>query len=66
MLIDYMTVGEAAKELDVAADTVRWWHRIGRIPAVRTRSGIRLIDRRDVERMAEQRRSQTRDFKKGT
>ena len=50
-MYDYMTVGEVAKQLDVAADTVRWWTRIGRLPAARTQSGVRLIDRRDVEIM---------------
>lgn len=49
---DYMTVGEVAKELNVAPDTVRWWHRTGRLAATRTRSGVRLIERRDVERLA--------------
>lgn len=58
---DYMTVGEVAKQLEVSPDTVRWWHRTGRLAAVRTCSGVRLIERRDVEQFAalRQRRSKS-------
>jgi excisionase family DNA binding protein len=51
-MTNYMTVGEVAHDLNVASDTVRWWTRTGRLAAVRTRSGVRLIDRRDVEALA--------------
>jgi excisionase family DNA binding protein len=52
---DYMTVGETAKVCDVAADTVRWWDRTGRLKAARTSSGVRLFARRDVEAYAAER-----------
>jgi excisionase family DNA binding protein len=59
---DYMTVGEVAKELNVAADTVRWWTKTGRLFARRTQSGVRLIDRRDVEAWAEVRARRAREL----
>lgn len=49
---EFMTVGEVARALGVAADTVRWWTRIGRLNAMRTQTGVRLIERRDVEALA--------------
>ena len=59
---EYMTVGDVAKELAVAGETVRWWNRTGRLPAIRTCSGMRLIERRDVEalRLARAQKARTR------
>jgi len=52
---DHVTVSEAARLLEVSADTIRRWDATGRLPAQRTRSGLRLFRREDIERFAEQR-----------
>ena len=56
-MTDYMTVGEVAKALGVAPDTVRWWTRTGRLDALRTESGVRFFRRSDVERASETRKA---------
>lgn len=53
--IDAVLTSEAARILDVSPETIRTWERTGRLPAVRTRKGMRLFDRRDVERLAQER-----------
>ena len=50
--IDLVLSGEAARILNVSVDTVRLWERLGRLPALKTATGVRLFDRRDVERLA--------------
>ena len=45
-------VGGAARELGCSGDLVRYYERIGRLPAVRTTGGIRLFERGDVMRLA--------------
>ena len=52
---DLLLTGEAARVLDVSVDTIQLWERIGRLPAVKTTTGVRLFDRRDVERLARER-----------
>jgi len=52
---DLMTSGEAARELGLSADMVRWLEREGRLPAQRTTNGFRLFRRGDVERLAAKR-----------
>jgi DNA-binding transcriptional MerR regulator len=49
---EMLTVGDVARLCDVAAETVRIWERLGKLAAVRTRSGMRLFRRDDVERVA--------------
>jgi excisionase family DNA binding protein len=46
---DLLTTNDAAKVLGVAPDTVRLYERTGRLPAVKTVSGVRLFWRADVE-----------------
>ena len=53
--IDLVLSGEAARILNVSVDTVRLWERLGRLPALKTATGVRLFDRRDVERLARER-----------
>src|SRR3990167_5906237 len=44
-----MTVGEAAHLAGVSPDTVRLWHRTGKLRALRTSTGVRLFERVDLE-----------------
>jgi excisionase family DNA binding protein len=55
LVYEFLTVNAAAKLLDVSDATVRLYERQGRLPALRTSSGIRLFKKDDVER-----------FRKGT
>jgi excisionase family DNA binding protein len=50
-----LLTSSAARILNVTPDTVRAWERSGRLPAVKTDRGVRLFDRRDVERLARER-----------
>lgn len=50
-----MTTGDAAKQVGVAPDTIRLWERLGRLPALRTASGVRLFQRTDVDRVVRER-----------
>lgn len=52
---DLLTVGDAAKVAGVAAETIRLWERLGKLPAMRTASGLRLFNRADVEQFARRR-----------
>ncbi|MFY2562946.1 helix-turn-helix domain-containing protein [Corallococcus terminator] len=51
-----MTPTEAGHVLGLSSDTVRVLCDKGRLPALRTMSGRRLVRRADVERLAEERR----------
>jgi excisionase family DNA binding protein len=50
-----LMTSEAARILHVSADTVRLFERSGLLPATKTNSGLRLFDRKDVERLAVER-----------
>lgn len=52
----WLLTGDVARILEVSAETVRHLNRIGRLPALKTERGVRLFDRRDVERVARERR----------
>lgn len=56
-MAEVLTVSEAARELNVAAQTVRGWADRGKLPNMRTASGQRIFQRTDVERMREERRT---------
>jgi molybdopterin-binding protein len=47
-----LTLGEAAREIGVSADTLRRWERAGKLRAVRDERNRRRIPRREVERLA--------------
>ena len=49
--VELLTVSHAARALKVAANTVRLWERQGKLPVLRTTSGVRLFDRRDIDRL---------------
>jgi excisionase family DNA binding protein len=51
---DALLTSEAARILRVSAETVRLWERSGRLPAQKTGRGVRLFDRRDVLRLAQE------------
>jgi molybdopterin-binding protein len=53
---DRLRLGEAAEILGVSPDTVRRWTKDGRLPAVRTSGGQRLVRRADVARLLADRR----------
>ncbi len=65
IMSDYLTVGDAAKIIKVSADSIRLYEKHGKLPAVRTASGIRLFNRHDVEMFAKKRRLNlgTRNFR---
>ncbi len=50
---DFLTIGDASRFLERSPDTLRVWDRIGKLPAMRTPSGIRIWLRADVQRMKE-------------
>jgi len=56
--MDLLTVSDAARVLNRSADTVRTYERQGKLPAQRTRGGLRLFKASDVERLANQLRAQ--------
>lgn len=56
MRADILTTSEAARLLEVSAETVRLWTDAGKLPCDRTDSGLRLIRREDAERIRAERR----------
>jgi excisionase family DNA binding protein len=55
-----LTVSRAARMLEVASETVRAMADSGRLPVVRTTSGLRLFNRGDVEALAAAREAHAR------
>ena len=53
---NFFLTSQAARAFGVSPETVRLWERRGVLPALKTVGGVRLFDRRDVERLAQQRR----------
>lgn len=47
--MEWLTVKDCAILLNVCDDTIRKYHRKGFLPAVRTRGGMRLFTREDIE-----------------
>lgn len=54
---DLLTPTEAARIMEVSVDTVRYLADHGRLPVMRTTTGRRLFRRRDVDRVAAERRA---------
>jgi excisionase family DNA binding protein len=48
---EWLTISTAARILGVAESTVRQMERRGRLPAIRTETGVRLFRRGDCERI---------------
>jgi DNA-binding transcriptional MerR regulator len=56
-------IGELAAKLDLSADTLRYYERIGLLPKVgRNGAGIRLYDDKDLSRLRFIRRAQQMNF----
>jgi excisionase family DNA binding protein len=55
-----LLTAEAAQLLGVSEATVRLWERHGRLDAIKTARGVRLFDRRDIERLARERAQRSR------
>lgn len=51
-----LLTSDVARILSVSPDRVRALERLGQLPAIKTENGVRLFDRRDVERLAHERR----------
>jgi molybdopterin-binding protein len=49
---DDLTLGQAAKEIGVSADTLRRWERAGKLRTKRDGRNRRLVARREVDRLA--------------
>jgi molybdopterin-binding protein len=47
-----LTLGEAAKEIGVSADTLRRWERAGKLRTKRDARNRRLVTRREVDRLS--------------
>ena len=55
-IADPVLITEAARELGCCTETVRALERAGWLPSRRTRGGVRIFERNDVLRLAEERR----------
>jgi excisionase family DNA binding protein len=51
-----LTTSEAARVLQVSAETIRIWADAGKVPCVRTDNGFRVFRREDIERVNAERR----------
>jgi len=51
---ELLTTSDAAKQLNRSVDSVRDYEREGKLPAQKTRSGVRLFKAADVDRLARQ------------
>jgi molybdopterin-binding protein len=49
--VDELTIGEAAAELGVSADTIRRWDKAGRIKTTRDERNRRRVPRKEIERL---------------
>lgn len=52
---EILSTSTAARELNVAAQTVRLWERLGKLPARKTTDGRRLFFRSDIEKLKRER-----------
>jgi excisionase family DNA binding protein len=55
---ELLIASEAAKLLDCTAANIRALERAGKLPALRTESGVRIFRREDVDRLAVERKQQ--------
>lgn len=57
---EFMLTADVAREKEVTPATVRHWERSGKLPAIRTVTGVRLFTRRDVEALETKKKSARR------
>jgi excisionase family DNA binding protein len=57
---EFLTTSDVARECQVAGETVRAWHKAGKLAAERTARGYRLFRRADVERLKRDRAATAR------
>jgi excisionase family DNA binding protein len=57
---EFLTTAPAAREIGVSAQTVIQWERDGKLPAIKTATGMRLFRREDIERLKAQREEKKR------
>jgi excisionase family DNA binding protein len=50
-MTEILTVGDAARLLEVSPGTIRVWVKKGKLQALRTPGGVRIFYRQDVERL---------------
>ena len=60
--MEKLTTNDVARLLDMAPATVLYYCKLGRLKCERTKSGIRLFDRKEVERFALNRQKSKRAF----
>lgn len=53
--MDSMLAGDVAQFLGKSPSTVRWYSDSGKLPSTRSVNGVRIFQRRDVERFASKR-----------
>ena len=54
---EQITIGPAARILDVSTSTLRYWEAIGRLTPTRA-GALRLYDKAEIERLAQKREMQ--------
>ena len=60
--MNHYRIGEAASQLGLSPDTLRYYERIGLLPKVGRNGGARVYDDRDLSRLHFVRRAQAMDF----
>jgi len=61
--MNHKTIGEAARQLEISVDTLRYYEKIGLLPKVnRAESGIRQYSDRDISRLKFIKRAQQMNF----
>ncbi len=55
LAIDPVLTTEDVRILKVSTETIRHWERLGKLKAAKTKRGVRLFDRPDVEQLAQER-----------
>lgn len=56
---EFLTTNSVAKTLGLSPETVLYHVKLGRLPAIRTESGLRIFQRSDVEAFRKKREVQT-------
>ena len=65
MADEILSLGDCAKLADVSPSTVKLWMLDGRLPFLKTRGGMRLVWRRDLDRLLADRARRPRGFAAG-